>query len=98
MTNDVLARVLAECPGFGRLPVELDNRLRQLMGTAGLDQQAALAIHDELRNAADAAADDGHTRGEGLENDHGLVFIPERRYDERPRVGEQSGDLLLRFR
>src|SRR5690606_33421432 len=67
-------------------PRVLHQRLeapRQRVSIAGGEQQAGLAVHDQLRDAADVARDDGLAVRHGLEDDERAVLVPLRRDDEK---------------
>src|SRR5690606_2723096 len=59
---------------------------RERVAIAGGEQQTRLAVHDQLRDAADVARHDGLAVRHGFEHSEGAVLVPLRRDDEKCRA------------
>src|SRR5207253_5562938 len=82
---------LAEAPRSLEIASELDDRARQRLRRARLDEQPRLAVPDELAEPADVGGDHRPTALHRLERHHAEA-LAERRHDEDRRVLDRPLD------
>src|SRR5205814_2132086 len=89
---------LAAGPAHPRAQLRLARQSREPVGepvdVPGLDEEAVLAVPDDVRYAADARRDDRPRAGERLDHAHRRALVRGRQ-DERVERGVERRDVLL---